>query len=184
MEVSMKRTGFHCWWIHFTWWVDHALQVAFCCGVGRGWTTGWHEWRCWSCRWFLPVCLLMLVVVVALTWALTFVAVIVCVCIAWFAMYRSSLSVVFLGLPDLGLSATHPVAWKHCWRQQMTKWETASCLATSQMPTPSCCVARPGFFHGRQGSISADWDRVGNYEEVQHQHQPYLSHQKPLWQGH
>ena len=25
---------------------------------------------------------------------------------------------------------------------------------------------------------------VGNYEEVQHQRQPYPSHQKPLWQGH
>ena len=25
---------------------------------------------------------------------------------------------------------------------------------------------------------------VGNHEEVQHQHQPYLSHRKPLWQGH
>ena len=25
---------------------------------------------------------------------------------------------------------------------------------------------------------------VGNHEEVQHQHQPYPSHQKPLWQGH
>ena len=25
---------------------------------------------------------------------------------------------------------------------------------------------------------------VGNHEKVQHQHQPYLSHQTPLWQGH
>ena len=25
---------------------------------------------------------------------------------------------------------------------------------------------------------------VGNHEEVQHQRQPYPSHQKPLWQGH
>ena len=96
---------------------------------------------------------------------------------------------------------------KSCWRSYWTDWShkrrrsslknrqassrnehhTADLQPTNPLWEISFKPARPlpcihrlqeGFRQGLTCSF------VGNHEELQHQHQPYPSHQKPLWQAH
>ena len=98
-------------------------------------------------------------------------------------------------------SASSVIQAKSCWRSYWTDWShkrtgrlqsrkeyhRADLQPTHSMWEISPAPARPlpclhRLLEGYRQGLACSF--VGNHEEVQHQHKPYPSHQKPLLQGH
>ena len=77
--------------------------------------------------------------------------------------------------------------WRRARLQNRKKYHRADLQPTNPLweISPAPAISLPWFHRLQVGLLQGfACSFVGNREEVQHQHQPYPSHLKPLWQGH